>query len=80
MTAKIYLKPERFTTEQYRKALRQLGLTPASRATAYHLGLSVRQCQRVYDGESSVPGPVVKLLAMYLSHGLETRKPTVLKT
>jgi hypothetical protein len=54
------------TTAQYLKALRALGLTPASKATATALGLSLRQAQRIAAGESKVPGPVAQLLACLL--------------
>jgi hypothetical protein len=57
------------TTKQYLAALMRLGLTPASKATAKALGLSVRHCQRLAAG-APVPEPVALLLAMYLAHGL----------
>lgn len=59
------------TTKAYLSALAELGLQPASRATAAALGLSVRQCQRIASGAiGAVPGPIGRLLAMYLRHGL----------
>lgn len=58
------------TAKQYLAALKSLGLTPASKATAAALGLSLRQCQRIAAGDCDVPGPVDKLLRMYLRHGL----------
>jgi hypothetical protein len=58
------------TTNQYLAALKKLGLTPAARATADALGLSVRQCQRLASGEQAIPETVAKLLRMYLDHGL----------
>jgi hypothetical protein len=57
------------TTKQYLAALKKLGLSPASKATADALGLSVRQCQRVAAGQP-VPETLAKLLTMYLEHGL----------
>ena len=53
------------TTKQYLAALRRLDLTPAGKATAEALGLSLRQCQRIAAG-APVPGPVAKLLALLL--------------
>lgn len=59
------------TTESYLAALAELGLQPASRATAAALGLSVRQCQRIAAGAPrAIPGPIGRLLAMYLRYGL----------
>ena len=58
------------TTELYLKALKKLGLTPASRITAAYLGLSLRQCQRIAAGQARVPNYIALLLVMYLEHGL----------
>jgi hypothetical protein len=58
------------TTEQYLAALKKLGLTRASHATAGALGLSVRQCIRIADGECSVPAPVAKLLRLVIREGI----------
>lgn len=58
------------TTKQYLSALKQLGLTRASKATAAALGVTVRQCQRYADGDQDVPETVALLLRMYLRHGL----------
>lgn len=59
------------TQKQYLAALRKLGLTTASKATAAALGLSLRQCQRIAnDASTAVPGPIGRLLAMYMAHGL----------
>lgn len=58
------------TKTEYLKALAKLGLTPASKATADYLGLSVRQCIRISQGHSPVPMPVALLLQMYLECGL----------
>ena len=49
------------TTEQYLRALKRLGLTPAGKATAAALGLSLRQCQRIAAG-ADVPQTVALLL------------------
>lgn len=57
------------TKKQYLDALKKLGLTPAGKDTAQALGLSLRQCQRFAAG-TPVPGPVAKLIAMYLEHGI----------
>ena len=57
------------TTSQYLAALRKLGLTPASKRTAAVLGLSLAQIKRYAAGDN-VPGPVARLLAAYLAHGL----------
>jgi hypothetical protein len=66
MTAK-----EPMTTRQYLRALKQLGLTVAGKATAEVLGLSLRQCQRMAAGEAPIPGPVEKLIKLYLKHGID---------
>jgi hypothetical protein len=58
------------TTEQYLRALKRLGLTTASKATAAILGLSIRQLIRISNGDSPVPEPVAKLLAMLQRHGI----------
>lgn len=58
------------TTAQYLRALKRVGLTPASNATAASLGLSRRQCQRIAAGESPVPETVAKLLNMFVIYGL----------
>ncbi len=57
------------TTQDYLAALAELNLKPASKETARALGLSVRQCQKIAAGHARVPGPVVRLLAMYRYHG-----------
>jgi hypothetical protein len=59
------------TTKQYLAALKKLELTPAGKATASALGLSLRQCQRIAAGDVPVPGPVEKLLTLYLKHGID---------
>lgn len=58
------------TTKQYLAALKKLDLTPSGKATAAALGLSLRQCQRIASGESSVPGAVALLIGMYLRFGI----------
>jgi hypothetical protein len=60
--------PRAMTQKQYLDALKKLGLTPAGKATAEALGLSVRQCIRIGRGQSRVPGPVAKLLALMLEY------------
>lgn len=50
------------TQKQYLAALKKLGLTTASKTTADTLGLSVRQCQRLANGDAPIPGPVERLL------------------
>jgi hypothetical protein len=58
------------SAEQYRDALGELGLTVAGKATAEALGLGMRQIMRLANGDAPVPGPVERLLGMYLKHGL----------
>jgi len=48
----------------YRAALARLGLTPASRATARALGVTVRTSQRYAAGDRSVPPFVEARLAL----------------
>lgn len=43
------------TPTQYNQALARLGLTPASKATATALGVSVRTSQRYASGETPIP-------------------------
>ncbi len=58
----------------YLAALSDLGLSPYSRATCALLGLSPRQVARYASGSSTgIPGPIGRLLAMYLRHGLPDR-------
>ena len=57
------------TKTQYLQALKKLDLTPAGKATAEALGLSLRQCQRLASGDSPVPETVAKLLRMMVRHG-----------
>lgn len=52
------------TREEYLTALRKLKLTPAGKATAAALGLSLRHCQRIAAGRAVVPKPVAKLLTL----------------
>jgi hypothetical protein len=53
------------TTKQYLRALKKLGLTHASKATAAALGVTVRQCQRYADGDP-IPETIALLLDCYL--------------
>lgn len=57
------------TKLQYLAALKKLGLTPASKATAAALGVGLRTAQGYAEGRP-IPKPVALLLAMYLKHGL----------
>lgn len=56
------------TQRQYLNALKELGLTPASKDTALAIGLTVRQLQRIAGGESKVPGPVMRLLRIMIAY------------
>lgn len=60
------------TTKQYLAAVRLLGLTPAGKATAAALGLSLRQLAR-YAAGGAIPETTALLLRMYLAHGLPER-------
>ena len=51
------------TPQQFRAALRKLGLTPSSKRSAQALGVSVRQVQRFASGENQIPPTVVRLLS-----------------
>jgi hypothetical protein len=64
-------KKHRMSKNEYVAALKKLGLTTAGKATAEALGLGVRHCQRIANGETKVPGPVENLLNMYLEYGTE---------
>jgi hypothetical protein len=55
------------TPAAYRTALARLGLTPASKATAEALGITVRSSQRYAAGERPVPRPVQRLLERMLA-------------
>jgi len=57
--------------EQYLAALKRLDLPPAGKATIAALGVSKRQAIRYAQGDSAIPGPVARLLRMYLKHGLD---------
>lgn len=57
-------------TEQYLKALHKLKLTPAGKATAAALGVTLRTAQGYKSGEHPIPEPIAKLLRCYLAHGL----------
>jgi hypothetical protein len=54
------------TPAAYRAALARLGLTPASKATAEALGVTVRSSQRYASGERAIPKPIENLLAEML--------------
>ena len=56
--------------EQYLKMLKRLKLTPSSKRTAEALGMSVRGIQALASGERGISGPIERLLAMYVKHGL----------
>lgn len=58
------------TTEQYRARLASLGLASSDRETQHWLGLSRRQLIRIHQGHSPVPGPLARLLNLYLRFGL----------
>jgi hypothetical protein len=54
------------TTKQYLAALKKLGLTPASKATAAALGVSLRQAQYYAAGK-----PIPETIAIILQLRLE---------
>jgi hypothetical protein len=58
------------TTQDYLKALDALGLSPASKRTAQALGVGLTTIQKYASGARTIPGPVVRLLAMYRKHHL----------
>lgn len=58
------------STGEYLNALKQLGLTTSSQATAVALGTRMRQLQRIGSGDIDVPSPVALLLDIYIQHGL----------
>lgn len=62
-------KKHRMSAREYVAALKKLDLTTAGKQTAKALGLGVRHCQRIANGETKVPGPVENLLDMYLEYG-----------
>jgi len=53
------------THTEYLTLIYRLGLKPCSKKTAKYLGLSVRQLQRIYAAQASVPRPVALLLRLY---------------
>lgn len=58
-------------TAQYIAALKRLGLTPHSMRTAAALGMSRSGIQKIVIRKTvRVPGPIERLLAMYVKHGL----------
>jgi hypothetical protein len=56
-------------TAQYRTRLTSLGLHTSDEETQHWLGLS-RQLIRIYYGDSPVPGPLARLLNLYVQFGL----------
>lgn len=52
------------TQADYLAALKKIGLSRASKATAAALGPTVRQCQRYASGTSAVPPTLAKLLRL----------------
>jgi hypothetical protein len=56
--------------DEYRRALKRLGLSTASKRTARYVGVSIRQGQGLASGERRVPRAVARLLFMYLRYGL----------
>lgn len=54
------------TIAQYLAALKNLGLTRASKKTAAALGVTVRQCQRYADGDQEIPETIALLLKCLL--------------
>jgi hypothetical protein len=66
--------PEPLTASQFLAALDRLGLGVASQRTSLLLGIGVRQCQRLANGEQPVPPPVERLLQMYLKFGTTERR------
>jgi hypothetical protein len=57
------------TAQQYRAALKKLGLTITGGAKA--IGLGPRQSQRIAAGTSPVPEPVARLLRLMIEHGID---------
>lgn len=58
------------TTETYRARLAMLQLHQSDEETQRWLGLSRRQLIRIHQGHSPVPGPLARLLNLYLRFGL----------
>jgi hypothetical protein len=57
-------------TELYRARLTSLGLHTSDLETQHWLGLSRRQLIRIHQGHSPVPGPLARLLNLYVRFGL----------
>jgi len=57
-------------TAQYRTRLASLGLASCDPETQRWLGLSRRHLSRIYNGHSPVPGPLARLLNLYVRFGL----------
>ena len=62
---------------EFRAALEELGLNVASQRTGKLLGLSVRQTQRLANGDATVPDAVALLIDMYRKHGTDERRRRV---
>jgi len=62
---------------EFRSVLEELGLNVASQRTGKLLGLSVRQTQRLANGDATVPESVALLLDMYRKHGTDERRRQV---
>jgi len=58
------------TPETYRARLASLGLASCDPETQHWLGLSRRHLSRIYNGHSPVPGPLARLLNLYVRFGL----------
>jgi hypothetical protein len=61
-------------TQEYLKSLERLGLSPAGKTLAHILGLSVRHCQRIADGEVIVPIGSARLLRALMYIVKETKE------
>jgi hypothetical protein len=56
--------------DRYRTILASLGLSSCDLETQHWLGLSRRHLSRIYNGHSPVPGPLARLLNLYVRFGL----------
>jgi hypothetical protein len=57
-------EPVEMTADQYRKAIKSLGLTQV--AAAHMLGVDERTSRRYALGETAIPPPVAKLLGLMI--------------
>jgi hypothetical protein len=64
-------RPKTITGRQFKKVLKELGLTVASKRTSALIGVSVRQVQRLASGMQPVPRPIELLLQQYKKHGID---------